>query len=78
MARVKPRLPTVRSATYAVGSGAGPFEGIDRPHRRPETQGGAGDYRRVLYRNCLCDSFGPPHAPRALRGSGAPEYFDEP
>lgn len=76
------RCATGQYETYAVGFGAGPFEGIDRPRRRPATQGGAGGYRRVLYRDYLCDSFGLPRAPRAvlraLRGSGAPEYSDEP
>ncbi len=76
------RCTTGQYETYAVGSGAGPFEGIDRPRWRPATPGGAGGYRRVLYRNYLCDSYGLPRAPRAvlraLRGSGAPEYSDEP
>jgi hypothetical protein len=76
------RCATGQYETYAVGSGAGPFEDIDHPRWRPVTQGGAGGYRRVLYRNYLCDSFGLPRVPRAvlraLRGSGAPEYSDGP
>ncbi|HQU15557.1 MAG: CNP1-like family protein [Gammaproteobacteria bacterium] len=61
------RCDTAQYRTYAFGSSTGRFRRIGHSRWRSVTRDGTGAYRWVLYREYLCDSYGLPRNPDAVR-----------